>query len=112
MRGFFSEMQKTIVRLPVFGVVCAALILNACLCYTKAADDVIENGAYKKANAYLMQCGDSVRSEFLAVLCFGADETIHVPFHKPPWKSPDKTTRQVQWHPSPEIPSPVKTHRC
>ena len=66
MRGFFSEMQKTIVRLPVFGVVCAALILNACLCYTKAADDVIENGAYKKANAYLMQCGDSVRSEFLA----------------------------------------------
>ena len=66
MRGFFSEMQKTIVRLSVFGVICAALILNACLCYTKAADDVIENGAYKKANAYLMQCGDSVRSEFLA----------------------------------------------
>ena len=53
MRGFFREIQKTLLRLPGMGVIFAALLLNVCLLSTKVPYEMIETDALKKANAYM-----------------------------------------------------------
>ncbi|MEY8428305.1 hypothetical protein AALA00_11435 [Lachnospiraceae bacterium 46-15] len=53
MRGFFREIQKTLLRLPSLGVIFAALLLNVCLVSTKVPYEMIETDALKKANAYM-----------------------------------------------------------
>lgn len=66
MKGFLREMEKTLFRLPCFALLLAALVLNACLSYTKASGEMIESDAYKKANAYLQAVSPDEMADTIA----------------------------------------------